>query len=540
MNSENFEAGKINTIYRLSLISTIISIVLIVVALVLMLGFLKNKNNKKIKMPEAVNTSQQKIGGDEKEELTSAELTAKISELANKNSRSVELLSNNLKDIEASLKTQKPIDESIKVKQAEDKTDGKAAKAAFDKARSLWSKGDIHGAEIYFSYAIAKDPNNPNYLEGYSKTAIDWCRQRKTTEDKQTAIFLLENLGEFLRSHSSDLDIKHLNRIQKLLKILRNEKEELLAGLKQGRYQNSINKSETLLSRPMPRDLNGLENYYIEVSEALENISNISLQAPDSKTESISLLLDKKINEIESIRDAFILIEQAKDLLKVNITGLKVNSAQSAYLMRAIDTVDRLISFKSIDIKLIVKEIDDLVPRLDNQIQTLNKRMGKKILHELTRSKEKIEGLYSISPEQKCNDAIATLTDFLRVCEYRISEINDRGIFNKAQGIIDTTNNAIAQWRGQQILYYEKWVMGKVKEFYQSQKDNNGIGGDKDELYNRFISVYGDIDTRYLSMAGARAYNEVFEFFYKELNKDQKIELTAKIAVGEKKRLGDF
>ncbi len=137
-------------------------------------------------------------------------------------------------------------------------------------------------------------------------------------------------------------------------------------------------------------------------------------------------------------------------------------------------------------------------------------------------------------------EAIKSLTDFIRLCSRKMADMSDSEAAGKVDEIVAETNKMITQWKTEQLRRYEEWAVTTVKKFYESYKGELGAGTDEDKVYNQLISALGGVDTRYLSIAGTRCYMEVFDLFYKELNNKHKIELTARMALKNKKSLDHF
>jgi hypothetical protein len=184
--------------------------------------------------------------------------------------------------------------------------------------------------------------------------------------------------------------------------------------------------------------------------------------------------------------------------------------------------------------------VDALVVQLDQAARVVSQQQQQRIWKEIMEAKAKIKNLYTINPDINCAKAIISLSDFIRLCGRRMADSSYPEAGGKVDGIVMEANEMFTQWKAEQLRRYEEWAVTTVKNFYESHQGELGAGTDEEKVFNQLILSLGDVDTRYLSIAGTRCYVEVFDLFYKELSSKHKIELTARMALQKKKSLDHF
>ena len=427
-----------------------------------------------------------------------------------------------------------------------DRSDKEAGRLAFSKAKELWEKGDIAGAELYFSNAMAKVPDNWGYLDTYTRAVLTWCDRRKTTEEREPAIRVLTDLESFLRSQVQHLKVNDLEKLGKSLTDVLVKKQKLLNRMafensknEELKISEAISKSKDLLSRPVPREPIKLNTY---LSNLRDSLRTLRLQGTQTKVEVSQLIrsIEKRITNTEITQQSIVMMQQAKDLLK-NAKDKQNQSLSQIYALSSAETIiKQLVILKYRLEPPFAANVDALVVQLDQVARAVSQQQRQRVWKELMEAKGKINDLYSINPDINCAKAIKSLTDFIRLCSRKMADMSDSEAAGKVDEIVVETNHVITQWKTEQLRRYEEWAVTTVKKFYESYKGELGPGTDEDKVYNQLILALGDVDTRYLSIAGARCYIEVFDLFYKELNDKHKIELTARMAIKNKKPLEDF
>ena len=427
-----------------------------------------------------------------------------------------------------------------------DRSDKEAGGLAFSKAKELWEKGDIAGAELYFSNAMAKVPGNWEYLDTYTRAVLAWCDRRKTTQERELAIRILTDLESFLRSQVQQLKIDDLKKLGESLTDVLAKKQTLLNNMAFGnskreerKISEAVSKSKDLLSSSIPREPEKLNLY---LSNLRDSFRILRLQGTHRNVDVSQLIrsIEKRITDTEITQQAVMMMQQAKDLLK-SAEDKQNQSLSQLYALSSAETIiKQLVILKYRLEPPFATNVDALVVQLDQAARVVSQQQQQRIWKELIEAKAKIKDLYSINPDINCAKAIKNLSDFIRLCSRKMADSSHSEVAGKVDGIVMETNQMITQWKAEQLRRYDEWAVTTVKSFYESHKGELGAGTDEDKVYNQLILTLGDVDARYLSIAGTRCYVEVFDLFYKELSAKHKIELTARMALKNKKSLDHF
>jgi hypothetical protein len=427
-----------------------------------------------------------------------------------------------------------------------DRSDKEAGRLAFSKAKELWGKGDIAGAELYFSNAMAKVPDNWEYLDTYTRAVLAWCDRRKTTQERELAIRILTDLESFLRSQAQQLKINDLEKLGKSLTDVLAKKRTLLNNMasenskrEELKISETISKSKDLLSSSIPREPIKLNTYLSNLRDSLR-ILRLQGNQTNAEVSQLIMSIEKRITDTEITQQSIVMMQQAKDLLKSAKDKQNQNLSQIYALSSAETIIKQLVILKFRLEPPFAANVDALVVQLDQVARVVSQQQRQQIWKELMEAKGKIKDLYSINPNINCAKAIKSLSDFIRLCSRKMAAISDSEAGGKVDEMVTETNQMITQWKTEQLRRYEEWAVTTVKKFYESYKGELGAGTDEEKVHNQLILALGDVDTRYLSIAGTRCYVEVFDLFYKELSAKHKIELTAKMALKNKKSLDHF
>ena len=544
-------SGKIKTIYRVTLISTSVSVFLIIALFSVLWMYIKDERLEKIdrmydafirQQAEEKDVSPSRPADTQAPEVsfTGEAIGVQISELQEETKRSMSLLSNEINDSMTNIF--KSLEKQLKKEKdaAANRPDSEVGRAAFEKAKTLWLKGDMATAELYFSYAISRVPDNWSYIDAYTQAILGWCRETKGDADKEIAILVLKNLEDFLRNQGHNLKLGDLSRLEKLLGRVIETRDTLEIKTEKKGTERALVKAGALLSQTLPDNIPRLEQFHSELSEVKAFLGKRDLKKSGQDASEIVSSLKKRMTAVERTQHALGLIRQAENLLELAEKVTDPASAQFSYVATAITLINQLMAYESQLAPPIAGNIRKLQLRLDRVTKTLSHKRNDAILRELLEEKKKIHAFFSIHHDKTCAEAIEKLTNIARLCEYRLAEINDQEISHQVYEILNATNRAISQWKTQQLHRYEKWVVEKIKAFYEKGMKKGGGSKGEDEIYNQFISTFGDIDTRYLSFATAKTYTEIFDLFYKDLTDKQKIRLTAEIALMDKKELKSF
>lgn len=496
--------------------------------------------NQKV-LSGAINSHMKTIAENVSESLNDGAIRRSVEKVfADSLSRMENTIAHSLSEQEKSLS-------SLVTKMTEEHGNKASAQRAFAKAMELCSAGDIARAGLYFSNAVAKAPENWEYIDNYTKAILAWCEKTEESGNKEQALTVLADLESFLRAQVLNIDIQDLQNLEKALGKIASTRDRIFASreedvteVAQNEAKEAISKGRELMSRSIPKNQEALTYYLSELRETFANLQTGSAEKLNTETSELLASLDKRIAASELASEVIGLTQQAKDFLRRAKDEEDQPDIQVNYLSSAEAIVRQLTPLKAQLESPMATDIDSMVTELDRVTETVSRQRSEAIWDEISEAKRKIEGLYMIRKQIKCSKAIEQLTEFAKFCSQKIARIQHPEVVNKASALLDSTNQAISDWRTNQLQRYEAWSVGEARDLYESLKDELGAGTDEKKVYYQLQTRLGRVDTRYLSTPGARCYNEVFDLFYKELSDEQKIELTSKMALMEKKPLEAF
>lgn len=543
----DIELRRIKTMYKVSFISASVSVIFLLLLLGALWFYIKDQRLEKInRIYDAVTRREGEVlsskPGDNEGAGTALsselmEVEKQISEWREDTRRSLSTLSADINDhITDRLKSL-----AGDIKETKGSSTGAGTgSAAFEKAKSLWMEGDIFTAELYFRHAVEKEPENWNFVDTYSRAILAWCKGIKEDEAKKTVLPVLRNLEAFLRNQASFLQLGDLMKLKNLLGTVVQTRDRLEIDLEKQETDRALVKARGLLSRTQPADISGLERLHGELGLVKAFLRERDLDKSGGDGQNILTSLDQKIAEVEAGRQALDLVRQAEDLLNSAEKAALPVSVRTSYMTTALTVINQLMAHESQLDQGAGETVQKLMSRLQAVSGSIARKRAEAVLKELTNETDKNNAYFTVHPDRMCAEAIERLTYLARLCENRLTEINDPEASDRILEMLSRIHTAIARWKDRQLHRYEKWAVVKIRDFYETGlKEENGMKRE-DDLYSRFVSTFGDIDTRYLSFASARTYTEIFDLFYKELSDKQKIELTADIALMDKRELHSF
>jgi len=303
-----------------------------------------------------------------------------------------------------------------------DRSDKEAGRLAFTKAKELWKKGDIAGAELYLSNAMAKVPDNWEYLDTYTRAVLAWCDRRKTTQGRELAIRILTDLESFLRSQAQQLKVNDLKKLGKSLTAVLAKKRTLLNNMasenskrEELKISEAISKSKSLLSRSIPGEPIKLNTY---LSNLRDSLRILQLQGPQTKGEVSQLIssIEKRTADTEITQQSIVMMQQAKDLLK-KAKDKKNQSLSQIYALSSAETIiKQLVILKFRLEPSFAANVDALVVQLDQVARVVSQQQRQRIWKELMEAKGKIKDFkIGVAPGGLIGTSIRFITSPLHV-----------------------------------------------------------------------------------------------------------------------------
>lgn len=200
------------------------------------------------------------------------------------------------------------------------------------------------------------------------------------------------------------------------------------------------------------------------------------------------------------------------------------------YYLTAAETMIRQLVLAAPEMASVKQQVAELTKRLEEAKETITKTQSQAVWTEIEQAYNQIK----IDEKTKAQDGLNQLLPFRQLLGEKASKLSSMEYLEKARARLEKVNQAIENAQKRQLRLYEQWAIERIHNFYQSYKNELGMGTDVNRVYQGILAYLGDIDTRYLSTPAQTAYNEAFNMFYAELNNEQKIPLSAEMTLKEK------
>ena len=426
---------------------------------------------------------------------------------------------------------------------------------AFAKAEALLKQGDLPNAGLYFSNGISQEPGNWAKINRYQQNVLDYCRQRIDNGDYEMAFNVLGDMNTFMRTQALYVPVQDIDKLQEALTDIAQLKQSIVDKITQASQTETTQFVKTLLSQgdellaqnfaaadkpdkitphveALKENLFALQSLDANVVKQKES-SQITLQI--TQLENTIASLEQQLATAQAANTISILAQQATQF----IDNAKKEPAQSdfvLYYLTSAESIIRQLVLVAPNLEMAKTQIATLSEQLDQAKQEIAKRQSERVWHEI----EQAVGQLEIDKNTKAQETIEQLLQFRQLLAEKASKLSSIEVLEKAQAMMKEINNEIADLRSAQTRAYERWAINKITTFYNRYQDELGAGTDEDRVYSGIIQFLGKIDMRYLSTPAQTAYNEAFQKFYGELHDEQKIPISSKMTLMDKKPLSDF
>lgn len=423
------------------------------------------------------------------------------------------------------------------------------AKKAFDKAQRLADDGKIKEAGFYYAVACSKDPEEGLYLFGYVKAVLNWADRLAKRGSFDAALATLYDMEAFLYSGVTVIDAGNADSVAGLIKnvtdAIKRLKTEAGAKITDTEISNTdtaVKKALETMSLPIPENEKELEDYKTRLENDAENIIRLSKGQLTPILKETMKKISEKIKNVSDIIDAEKYLKRADRLLLE--ASYQQNPVYASQFLSEAAAISQRLSASFGDMS------PDLKRRIlkfgDNLTKTSAEVMKKASAMEFDKLKAKYDALIKrlSTGETNATKALSLLTDFQDELAIDSSKITDSDYLKRTRNLFTSLNGEIEKWREIQVKRYESWGIKTVRKFYDTYKNEMGVLGSgsdtKDKIYAGMKDYLCPIEVRYLGSAGFKAYSEVFDFFYKELDRDRRLELSSEFVNCEKRPLSFF
>jgi hypothetical protein len=324
------------------------------------------------------------------------------------------------------------------------------ADAALNKAESLMQQGQLADAALYFSNAWA---NRPEWqvLQHYQQIALQYCHKLIEKGELETALQMLADMDNFLRTQTAHLTVPEIEQLQQVLADI--------STLKQA--------TETTLAEKQPKAQE------VEKSQTDEAIATL--------TKRVEYFLTQAANESTNSEFTFYYLTSAQSILQQLV----------------------LLASDSESVKTLVVQLSE---KLEKTKQTILHNQSKAAWDEINKGLEAIP----IAEVGKAEDILQPWLKRRQVLAERVNKLTSPESLQQAQEVMEKINTEITRWQTEQQRRYDRWAIAQIESFYKIFKElgkqtDPGMLGEIDTRYLSFPSnaaynevfsaYYGKLDT---------------------------------------------
>lgn len=468
------------------------------------------------------------------------------SALLNEQMANVEDLMARLRGVEKELAVQRELLEELKTYEdnssrqiAERK---RMARESFDKAEKLRATKQYQSAGIYFSNALALEPDNLTILNSYTNTVLEWVSSRQYVKDYASAESTLNDYIRYLYTYSAGLDIKGVDYVASTFWSLADFREKLSqesAAWKKREEARIRSELETSINTALNRKISDNESGLLAEYHTLQGFLARWYQiAPDG-----TAVMER--------------ITRRQSVITDNLEAISLlSSAESGLTDERVDNISGY--YKTNELYLINQRLAGLMPSLTGSVRAradkfnteLNNREGeisednsRSIWNNLNNVRRKDTELAASRAKTK-EEAIQIWIRFADDVATEMSRAHDPFYAANMRNLLADVSKRTNALREEQLRLYESWSLNNVRTMYNDYSGELGLLSGGKAAKERLAAGMGDylcpIDTRYLSVTSLKLYNDIYDFFNKELDRPMRINTALRFNNCQKKGLGDF
>jgi len=432
---------------------------------------------------------------------------------------------------------------AIRAKLLEDRqAETTAALKGVELAENLLSQGNPARATLFFSNALNKDPGSISVLNRYATSVFGWSRQQTSGGDLAVALDVIDETDRFLQNQAGNVAPQDISKLEELILECDQVKKEIqdkIVVINQtiildgGKDLNS--RIEKLLAVPTPTEEEPLSQHI----EELQSAQNATVALSDTNpviSDELKHNLSSRLKTAEIDLSVLSILQQMGKNGSFESGGLESNSQGNAYYrMAALNAVaQQLTILKPSASPEMSKKIDLAFTEISTQIDEFDRQQAKAVWEKISSESEKITKYMNVTQGINCRDALQELLAFQRFCAINSEKISNQTYRDQIDELTAKVGQAISAWSIAQGVRYDTWALAKLEALSSQHEDLTGMFNDKKKIYSALLSGLGSIDSRFLSPPAARAYSEVFDLFYKELDSKQKINISSAMALSTK------
>ncbi len=416
------------------------------------------------------------------------------------------------------------------------------ASESYRKAVKFTSEKQYQTAGIYYGNALALDPDNVTILNAYTNAVIEWVSSRQKQGDYDSAQQTLSDYIRYLYTFSAGLPIEGADYLVSTFWTLTDYQTRLSQEAEGRKLQlNSMQKKE--LEKNIYEELNTpLTDNESFLTDEFRKTQLMFVQWQRVAPDDIYLtdLLNKRLSQIADNVEAMSLLKYGEE----NMQNSKQADGISPYYAASelYITNQRLINLKTSLIQSIASRVDKFGKDLDALSGAITSDSAKTSWDRA--NKRKTDVTASANKAATKEAAIKIWSGFAEEVALELPRTANPAYSAQMRSLLSETNQKIATLRDDQMREYEKWSLQKIRTMYDHYNNEVGMLSGGDAAKKRIMGGMKDylcpVDTRYLSMAGMKLYNDIFDFFNKELDREMRISLAVQFNECKRKPLSDF
>lgn len=322
----------------------------------------------------------------------------------------------------------------------------RTADAALEKAQSFIQQGQLANAALYFNNAWTNQPSWQT-LQRYQQSVLQYCRQLIEKAELDTALQLLNDMDNFLRSQTAHLTVSEIEQLQQILNEINQLKQS----------------TEQALAEKQPK------SQEVEKSQTQEAIATLSKRVEYFLTQAINTSVHSELplyylTSAQSILQQLILLASEVDTVKATVIKLSENIEKTKQTV--------LYNQSKIEWEKINKGLDEL----------------------------------PVAETGKAEDILQQLLKRRQFLAEQVNKLTFPDFHHKYQEVIEKINSEIASWQAEQQRRYERWAMAQIESFYtlfkeQGKRADPGFLGEIDTRYlsAATTAAYNEVFNAYYS-----------------------------------------
>ena len=400
---------------------------------------------------------------------------------------------------------------------------------SFKKALEIQNKKDYEEASYYFVNALSFAPGNLVLIKGFTKLLNDWSQQYKINGDDLSAFQQLERAENFIVNSVPFVSPDELPELLNILKETKNIKEELSKESPIEEDPREIEARKDLALYKEGKFNSSDQGTAIELQQRLEKLQLVHELMNNTIDEDsiIKSKLEKDIYKLQLGLQYENLFEEAERL--ISLAKSKADKSSAAMILQHSENLIRqLLTWPEKDHRAIrIETLLIILKKEADQISDASRKEESELIYddfyESQQSNMQKANAWSVSSiytsDRNCQKQIELLSIIMRALQEVLPKLNHIDASNKAFGLAEKLTELMNQANNAQSKRYNGWVMSQMKEAMKAGNANTSFYWDNEvTLCNNMKTIFGQIDTRYLTFEVNRCYSEVFEELFKHLH----------------------